>query len=1046
MALNLGVMNAAVALDDGDFNRKMNQLPNTAEGSFKKVAALAAGYLTFRATFALATNALTEFSALEEANNKFMNVFRRIPGTSVQVAKALQRDFGLSEQSAKDMLSATGDLLTGFDFTQEAALRLSDQAARLGADLASYTNYEGGAKGAALALTSAMLGETEKAKALGVVIRQDSEEFINLVTKYQDTEGATLMQAKAMAALTIATNQSKNAIGDWSRPGETWAQTQMKIAENTRTATAAVGEWLASAGHPLTKSYNDLLKAFGDMSPASRALLLNLTGLTAAAVLLQTKTAKGVEDGIVAVLKGVAGIGLQATAEAAAVEAAEIKKRTSYERTAARRELIDQRFAARIARGNAGSAQIEMNGAQYGLEQLRGSGAAPEQLAEAKTKLAETTMRYNKLLKVENDLTAEVPTKTKAAALAKLADERATKQLSAATDAANKAQTVGGRASLYFSGALTKLQLGLRSVYVALGPVGTAMLAWGALSAAVNFFDDRRAGAIRGAMAITEESAQASREAMEANDKLRVSYDKKMERLQALSRIDALSRNEMDEASKIIDQLTKQYGDLGMQIDSVTGKINISTDAWSRMNEEQRKAHVAKAETALAETHNATTSAEKGLEKTIESRGMSDAINPKMSMIAREKAISQGKYDPRMNIKDIAELLQGGRLSNQERLSAYGELKNRFKEEKTTEDTKSAIEDINAVVASLQKEIEIEEELARVKKGGAMIEAEAAAERQKQANIDRKTAQEKLDDAERDQKMRLGDDADKYNAIALKGQQTERERVKTRDDALAAEMKSFDDEWKRKKEQFDAMKPDSQLNAEELDQKKKLAAELDALTLKYKTYRGAIISGTQDSIDRDQTAAEIELKRQLVELDTQRAELQKSAARAFAEEQRGRSEYLGDMTADENRKAAERQINRLQATGRSPAAMLLAEQQYLQSSRAAEMLRQQYAQTVAQAQKDRIYTDDERIATSTARRNLEKAERDALNWRDRLTSMQDAERDGGRQAASTGAFSAKNLAAQIGQVNAAEETARNTRETVRLLRDLNNKDGSLSYS
>ena len=70
------------------------------------------------------------------------------------------------------MLGSTGDLLTGMGATAETALDLSTKTQRLAVDLASFSNYQGGAKGASEALTKAMLGERESVKALGIVISE----------------------------------------------------------------------------------------------------------------------------------------------------------------------------------------------------------------------------------------------------------------------------------------------------------------------------------------------------------------------------------------------------------------------------------------------------------------------------------------------------------------------------------------------------------------------------------------------------------------------------------------------------------------------------------------------------------------------------------------------------------------------------------------------------------------------------------------------------------------------------------------------------------
>lgn len=324
MSLDLGVMNAAVTLDDDDYNKKLRALEGKSESTFRKIGIAAAAYLSMRGMFSFAKDAIKEFSDLEEAGNKFANVYKNIESRSKATAAALQRDFGLSAQSAKEMLSGTGDLLTGFGFDQKSALDFSNMTSRLAVDLASYQNYAGGARGASEALTKGILGETESLKALGIVIQKDSEEYKLLVKSFQAASGIskadftkifgaggseeyqkaieqfreinslTEQQANAAAVLAIAHRQSLNAIGDYNRPGETYAQTQMNITENTRKAMAAVGEFWINGVHPATKGYNILLKSFADSDPIIQHLTMNMGVLGAGLLLLQTNTARTV--------------------------------------------------------------------------------------------------------------------------------------------------------------------------------------------------------------------------------------------------------------------------------------------------------------------------------------------------------------------------------------------------------------------------------------------------------------------------------------------------------------------------------------------------------------------------------------------------------------------------------------------------------------------------------------------------------------------------------------------------------------------------------
>lgn len=189
----------------------------------------------------------------EETKNKFDVVFSSVIKTARNAAKELDAAYGMAATEAENLLANTGDLLTGFGFAQDVALDLSTRVQKLAMDLASFVNLEGGATRASEALTKAILGETEQAKALGIVIRQDSDEFIDLVKHYQEAERMTLLQAKAMAALDIATSQSKNAIGDYAR-------SQQSFTNQTRELMADVVDLATSFGRELIPTFQVLVK------------------------------------------------------------------------------------------------------------------------------------------------------------------------------------------------------------------------------------------------------------------------------------------------------------------------------------------------------------------------------------------------------------------------------------------------------------------------------------------------------------------------------------------------------------------------------------------------------------------------------------------------------------------------------------------------------------------------------------------------------------------------------------------------------------------
>lgn len=73
-------------------------------------------------------------SDAEETATKFSVVFKDVSDQAAKSAKNLSDNFGLSQKAAKQLLSDTGDLLTGFGFTGQAALDLSTKVNELAVD------------------------------------------------------------------------------------------------------------------------------------------------------------------------------------------------------------------------------------------------------------------------------------------------------------------------------------------------------------------------------------------------------------------------------------------------------------------------------------------------------------------------------------------------------------------------------------------------------------------------------------------------------------------------------------------------------------------------------------------------------------------------------------------------------------------------------------------------------------------------------------------------------------------------------------------------
>ena len=222
-----------------------------------KVAMIAAT----AAVVGFGVHAVNSASDAIESASKFRTVFKGLEQQAQSAASTLADSFGLASDEARMLLGDVGDILTGFGFTTKEALNLSFQVNKLAVDLASFTNFAGGARGASAALTKALLGEAESVKALGIVIRQDTAEYQKLIKSIQRTNKVGLVQAKALAALRIATTQSKNAIGDFARTQNDFANVTRVTRSEFRNLTVEIGRQLIE-GLRLVDFFKDLRDRF----------------------------------------------------------------------------------------------------------------------------------------------------------------------------------------------------------------------------------------------------------------------------------------------------------------------------------------------------------------------------------------------------------------------------------------------------------------------------------------------------------------------------------------------------------------------------------------------------------------------------------------------------------------------------------------------------------------------------------------------------------------------------------------------------------------
>lgn len=999
MSYNLGVMSAAVVLDDSDYNKRLTALEQKTEKTFKAVATAAAGYLSFRTVGKFYSDAIKTFSDLEEATNKFNVVFRGLGDKTSKVLSQLRRDFGQSELSAKQMLSGTGDILTGFGFAPEDALDLSEGVAKLGADLASFSNYAGGAKGASEALTKALLGETEQAKMLGIVIRQDSEEYKSLINQAMTT-GVTVdalgktfrvsseQQAKAVAALALAYKQSPNAIGDFLRSQDSIANQTQILKNNLDELYSVVGRELSGSYAAALKGGNELLTMFNNLSPATHSLLSETVALGAAiAVLGKSGALKLLNGAVGSIAKNMSGGGLAGVrekAEADAVAASEAQKRAEYAKTDAFREARAAAQSVRISRLQEKEYQAALMQAKLNMKSAKDSGD-PAKLAEAEKQLARAKNEVTKSQLAQSKAIQDLHDKHAAARAAVVQHAAATKAANVATAASAKTATLAGRAQLVLASGFRAAGTAAKGLLAALGPVGIAMIALSGIYSAFNYFSEKNRRELEMQSELSKERVEAVEKEAENNQRLREEDEKRFTRLRELSSFERLNNSEKQEAQKLLRELSSRYNDLNISIDSTTGKVLMQADAWDKLS----KAQASQARKDLTKKANSNQAL---LTSEIVGFRESNWGWMESTVIGKFDAWLAGLFGSDRNKEgDIAYKLVTTRLQQQidqitklktseQQLAAFEKMRNQF----ISDNDKKRSDAVKNIIVLLQKQIEYEKKL-------------------KTAAQDAKDQGKKPVSQERSK-------AERAAAEALKNRQWEIE--------------------------FNLSGPEKQLSMLQAKVNSLFSTtsgryrDLDALKSAAATEEGRAAMNAKDLT----TAKEI------LELEERRRQIRQSSADAFAAEAKSYQDSINAAAKQELERQRDEAFKKAQKEGSGKD---FASKELQKAQEAVKTLRAQYQEAVKLASADQIFSEEERRRVSEIRSQIRQALSDSDKWRGRIDDGGKVEQEARK---SVGAWSVAELNALLASNNSPQEqTANNTKTMVELQRRILEKDSNITY-
>jgi hypothetical protein len=589
--LDLGRIGYETYINDKQYEKTLRKMENDAERSGKSIMKSLFGALSIYSGYRFFKGLVQSASDLIEAENKFRVVFQSIGDSAEKARKRLQKAFGRSKLESAELLGNAGDILTGLGFSAEAALKMSSQAAELSIDLTSLQNYKGGAKGAMEAMTALMVGETERAKALGILVRQESAEFKNLVKHYMEVEKMTLEQAKAQAALDIAIKQSKNAIGDYARTAEEFANSSRRAGERIQDIASKLGKNLIPLASKIIRLISWGTDVLGDMN----GTLVSSTayfGIWIASMYGLEKVF-GIMGKIKnAVNEAAVNAGYMSAEALAAKQAEELKVAENLKSNAIRRAQNKKRALDEAV--------------NYKMEAKTAFKAERQKYAEAKKAGTATLEQKEKLKNAAGKYRQSLASLTRAERQyrrAQIAANITSARASATLNRNTIATKVNATAKYALGRAVLFTKACFKSLWAAIvaNPIGAILAVLGLAISAMNAWGDSIRQTAAEQIELAKNASELADKRLDSGNKQRLADLDSLDRLKRLATAERLSNDEKAEAKELIDDLSKRYGDLGISIDKTTGKLNIQAGAFDKINKKmlaqaqaQRKAVIKK--------------------------------------------------------------------------------------------------------------------------------------------------------------------------------------------------------------------------------------------------------------------------------------------------------------------------------------------------------------------------------------------------------------------------------------------------------------------
>lgn len=290
MAESVGEIGLDLVVNQGQFNKQLGGIQNLA----RKTGKMLAGAFAVKGLTSFAKDCIELGSDLTEVQNVVDVVFPTMNSKVNEFAQNAAQSFGLSETMAKKFTGTFGAMANAFGFSEKESYKMSTALTGLAGDVASFYNIS--QDEAFTKLKSVFSGETETLKDLGIVMTQTALDQYALANGFGKTTSAMTEQEKVALRYAFVQQQLQNAIGDFSRTSDQWANQIRILSLQFDSLKASIGQGLINLFLPIVKVINLVLGKLMTLANAFKSFTAMIIGKKtsgASASLDKTATSAG---------------------------------------------------------------------------------------------------------------------------------------------------------------------------------------------------------------------------------------------------------------------------------------------------------------------------------------------------------------------------------------------------------------------------------------------------------------------------------------------------------------------------------------------------------------------------------------------------------------------------------------------------------------------------------------------------------------------------------------------------------------------------------